>query len=72
MYGKCGSIEHARRTFDLMLQRNVISWNAMMTAYTQYGQGNKALQLFQQMELEGVVPNRVTFVSLLSACASEG
>ncbi len=33
-------------------------------------EGDKALQLFQQMQQEGVQPNTVTFLRLLNACAS--
>jgi pentatricopeptide repeat protein len=34
------------------------------------GQGQKALELFQQMQQEGVWPNSVTFVAVLNACAN--
>eukprot|EP00249_Psilotum_nudum_P034893 c54549_g1_i1 orf=1-204(-) len=68
MYGKCGSLEDARRMFDIMPWRDVFSWNTMAAVYTQNGCGKEAVQLFQQMQLEGVIPNEVTFVSILSAC----
>lgn len=71
MYGKCRSVDDAKKMFDSMLQRNVISWNAMISAYAQQGQSRNALQLFQKMLLEGFNPSRVTFVSLLDACASQ-
>eukprot|EP00250_Pteridium_aquilinum_P018563 c24123_g15_i1 orf=210-1982(+) len=70
MYGKCQSVMDARKMFDGMLHRNVVSWNAMMSTYAQQGQGANALLLFQEMLLKGVAPSSVTFVSLLDACAS--
>lgn len=70
MYGKCQSVEDARKMFDGMSQRNVISWNAMMSTYAQQGQSTDALLLFEDMLLKGVVPSSVTYVSLLDACAS--
>lgn len=71
MYGKCGRLETARSVFDTMLQRNVVSWNAMLSAYSQHGKGKEACQLCNHMQHEGVVPNYVTFASLLDACASQ-
>ncbi|KAI5083370.1 hypothetical protein GOP47_0003113 [Adiantum capillus-veneris] len=56
--------------FDNMSQKNVYSWNAMMTTYTQLGQSTDALLLYQEMLMCGVVPSKVTFVILLDACTS--
>ncbi|CAM6035145.1 unnamed protein product [Sphagnum compactum] len=50
--------------------RNVVTWNAMVLGHVRCGQGQKALELFQQMQEEGVRPNSVTFVGVLNACAS--
>ncbi|KAH8934858.1 hypothetical protein BDL97_17G001400 [Sphagnum fallax] len=69
MYTKCGSMEEAWRVFNKMASRDVVSWNAMLMGLVKCGQGQKALQLFQQMRLEGVQPNPVTFVAVLNACA---
>ena len=71
MYGKCGRVEHARKMFDTMEKRDVISWSSLAAAYTQHGYGSEAIQLFDQMQIEGVLPNKVTYVSLLDACASQ-
>lgn len=69
LYGKCGSLENAHRMFDKMPERNVISWNAIVAAYAQHGQGKMALPLFDRMQEEGMMPNNVTFISIISACA---
>ncbi len=70
MYAKCGSMEDAGRVFNKMPSLDVVSWNAMILGHVRYGQGQKALELFQQMQQEGVQPGRVTFVGVLNACAS--
>ncbi|CAK9218943.1 unnamed protein product [Sphagnum troendelagicum] len=70
MYVKCGSIEDARRVFNNMPSRNVVTWSAMIFGHVKCGQGQKALELFPQMQHEGVQPNSVTFVGVLNACAS--
>jgi len=72
MYAKCGKLEEAQRVFDRMLIRNVVSWNAMIVGHVKCGYGQKALEIYQQMQLEGVEPNAFTFVAILNACASVG
>jgi pentatricopeptide repeat protein len=46
MYAKCGSIEDALRVFNKMSFHDVVSWNAMILGHVQFGQGQKALELF--------------------------
>eukprot|EP01018_Ginkgo_biloba_P020813 Gb_00194 [translate_table: standard] len=72
MYAKCRSLEIARHLFDKMSERNVVSWNAMITGYAQTGHSSEALELFNQMQLACVTPNSVTMLSVLQACSSLG
>lgn len=72
MYGKCGNMEAAQKVFNNMLDRDVVSWNAILAAYAQHEQGMHAHQFFAHMQLEGVLPCNATFVSVLSAYANEG
>ncbi|CAA7397034.1 unnamed protein product [Spirodela intermedia] len=76
MYAKCGCAEDARRIFDEMPHRTVVSWNAMISGYGLQGQGREALETFQRMLLAGggggAAPNHSTFISLISACGHAG
>ncbi|XP_024543440.1 pentatricopeptide repeat-containing protein At3g09040, mitochondrial [Selaginella moellendorffii] len=72
MYGKCGSLADAREVFDSMRERNVVSWTSMLAAYTHQGHGNKALELYRTMELQGMELDDVAFVSVLSALGHAG
>ncbi|KAG6412165.1 hypothetical protein SASPL_124835 [Salvia splendens] len=72
MYAKCGSLELAREKFDGMRERNVVSWSTMIAAYGYHGEGREALDLFGMMLGNGVLPNNITFVSLLHACSHSG
>eukprot|EP01018_Ginkgo_biloba_P018588 Gb_36614 [translate_table: standard] len=72
MYAKCGAIELARLVFDKMPKRDVVSWNAMTVGYAQNGHANEALILFDEMRLVDVIPDSVTMVSVLTACAHLG
>ncbi|KAJ7298442.1 hypothetical protein O6H91_Y582200 [Diphasiastrum complanatum] len=69
MYAKCGCTEDARELFNNMSERNVVSWTAMIAGYAQNGLGKEALALFEQMQREGLTPNEVTYICVLSACA---
>jgi pentatricopeptide repeat protein len=44
----------------------------MIFGHVKCGEGQKALDLLQQIQQEGVWPNPVTFVGVLNACASIG
>lgn len=72
MYSKCGLVDLAYRVFDMMPERNVYSWSAMIAGFGMHGMCSRALALFDRMRSEGFVPNSVTFVSVLSACAQSG
>ncbi|XP_042417981.1 putative pentatricopeptide repeat-containing protein At3g01580 [Zingiber officinale] len=67
MYAKCGSIRSAELIFRNLVQRDIISWNAMIAAYGIHGQGEDALSIFYELVDDGQRPTGVTFVSLLSA-----
>lgn len=72
MYNKCGSIERASKAFAEMSTRTLISWTSMITGFAQHGCSQQALQLFEDMRLVGVKPNKITFVGVLSACSHTG
>ncbi|MQM05163.1 hypothetical protein Taro_037973 [Colocasia esculenta] len=72
MYAKCGSVDAAREVFDQMKEKNVISWSAMISAYGIHGCGKEALELFPVMLQNGVLPNQITFISILYACSHAG
>ncbi|KAL6056940.1 Pentatricopeptide repeat-containing protein, variant 2 [Balamuthia mandrillaris] len=70
MYGKCGQLEEARAVFQSMKERDVVTWNSLIVQETQYGDGKKALQLFQEMEQAGVPADTFTYSVVLRACAT--
>eukprot|EP01018_Ginkgo_biloba_P019690 Gb_04886 [translate_table: standard] len=72
MYAACQNIDNARKVFDKMSKRNVISWNSMIVGYTQSGHADEAFSLFNQMQLVDTKPDSVTMVSVLPACAHLG
>ncbi|XP_059067597.1 pentatricopeptide repeat-containing protein At4g30700 [Cryptomeria japonica] len=69
MYAKCGRIDKAS---ELMPQRDVVLWTAMIGGYVQNGFVEKALETFKQMQLADVKPDPSTFASIVLACAQIG
>ncbi|XP_023000936.1 pentatricopeptide repeat-containing protein At4g32430, mitochondrial [Cucurbita maxima] len=61
-YSKCEVIEDAKSVFEIIDDRNVISWTTMISLYEE-----DAVSLFNEMRLDGVYPNDVTFIGLLHA-----
>ncbi|XP_010057662.3 LOW QUALITY PROTEIN: putative pentatricopeptide repeat-containing protein At3g13770, mitochondrial [Eucalyptus grandis] len=73
MYSKCGSVTYARRVFDSMSERTVISWNAMLMGYSKHGIGRQVVELFELMRKEKkVAPDSVTLLAVLSGCSHGG
>ncbi|XP_039020043.1 putative pentatricopeptide repeat-containing protein At1g10330 [Hibiscus syriacus] len=68
-YGKKGHLEIALGVFNQMLVRKVCTWNAMISSLACNGREKEALDLFEKMKVDGVYPNEVTFVAVLTACA---
>uniref|UniRef100_A0ACD6ATA3 Uncharacterized protein n=1 Tax=Avena sativa TaxID=4498 RepID=A0ACD6ATA3_AVESA len=69
MYCKCGRLLDARRVFDGMPHRDIVAWTAMVSAHTATGDSEEALNLFSQMNREGLAPNSFTLTSVLKACS---
>lgn len=72
MFAKCGDIDRAKGIFDRIQDRNVISWNAMIHGFAVNGASKKALEVFLDMQHQGVLPNEVTMLGVLSACNHGG
>ncbi|XVE63808.1 hypothetical protein DITRI_Ditri07aG0050200 [Diplodiscus trichospermus] len=72
MYAKCGQTDESFKIFDKMPMRDLVCWTDMITAYEQAEQPYKALLLFQKMQVEGVLADAVTIVSVASAVGQLG
>ena len=60
-----GNIETARKVFDVLPQRGIVAWNAMIIAYSRKEYPVEVLNLYRQMILEGVRPDSSTFTVAL-------
>ncbi|CAN6438951.1 unnamed protein product [Victoria cruziana] len=72
LYAKRGDIDYAYKLFTRQMERDIVSWNSMISCYAQHGHGRKAIEVFSELENEGLQPDGVTFVGVLTACNHAG
>ncbi|XP_039117717.1 pentatricopeptide repeat-containing protein At1g25360 [Dioscorea cayenensis subsp. rotundata] len=72
MYAKCGAMDEAELVFFEMPYLDPVSWNAMISALAHHGHGDEAIKLYDQMVMKGIYPDRITFLTVLSACSHAG
>lgn len=72
MYSSCGRLETGVKVFRNSGVRSIAAWNSLICAYGFHGKGEKAMELFSEMSVSGMEPNKSTFISLLSACSHSG
>ncbi|KAH7439797.1 hypothetical protein KP509_04G077100 [Ceratopteris richardii] len=70
MYAKCGTLTYAHEVFDKLMVRNDVSWTTLIKGYIEVGFFEDAMNCFEQMQLEGVCPDSVTFICILNSCSS--
>ncbi|URE43348.1 Pentatricopeptide repeat-containing protein [Musa troglodytarum] len=75
MYGKCGYVDEAAHMFDTMPERNLVSWNTMMSAFSDNALLQDGFDLFKEMlsvDEESMRPDDATVVTVLPMCAVDG
>ncbi|TXG55682.1 hypothetical protein EZV62_020938 [Acer yangbiense] len=72
MYSRCGDIDEARRVFEVMKERNVITYNSIIVGLALHGRSIEAIEIFREMLRRGLKPSSVTFVGVLNACSHGG
>ncbi|XP_052190836.1 pentatricopeptide repeat-containing protein At5g65570 [Diospyros lotus] len=69
---KCGRMNCARKLFDEMPHRHVVTWNSLIAAYVKHRLSEEGVRLYDRMILEGVMPDDFTFSSVFKAFADLG
>ncbi len=73
MYAKCGDFNQAFTIFEQLRNSglaDLISWSALITAYAQHNQHEKAQCLFDEMVESGIQPDAILYTCMLSVCAN--
>ncbi|KAI5063557.1 hypothetical protein GOP47_0022104 [Adiantum capillus-veneris] len=70
MYAKCGGgLDEIRAVFEKLPKDKVLSWCALISAHTHQGDLEGALQIFQQMQADGVKPDASVYANVVNACS---
>lgn len=70
MYGKCGSLEDAKKVFEMMPERDCVSRNSVVTACAANGMVFEALEFLQRMSsLDNTMPNLVSWSAVIGGFA---
>ncbi|KAL3531873.1 hypothetical protein ACH5RR_005394 [Cinchona calisaya] len=72
MYCKCGNVEDALYIFRSIDNKDLVSWNSMITGYALHGLVLKAVELFEEMKKQRVKPDAITFLGILTSCRHAG
>lgn len=72
MYTRCGKMGEAARVFSDMVEKDIVSWNSMLSGSVQNGLYGEALQLFHQMLTAGQKSDQCSIISLATACGRLG
>ncbi|KAK2977927.1 hypothetical protein RJ640_016604 [Escallonia rubra] len=65
-YAKCDRLEDARRCFDNIHEKNLVSWNALLAGYANKD-CLKSFSLLREMIQRGYLPNEVSFSSVVKS-----
>ncbi|XP_020576082.1 pentatricopeptide repeat-containing protein At3g22150, chloroplastic [Phalaenopsis equestris] len=72
MYSRCDDVKSAFDVFGLMLERDIVSWNTMISAFVQKDLNFEGLRLVHEMHKAGLIADSVTVTALLSAASNLG
>lgn len=65
----CGELELASKVFDESCVRDLVSWNSLINGYVRSGRAKEAMVVYRKMQEEGVEPDEVTMIGVVSSCA---
>ncbi|XP_057760730.1 pentatricopeptide repeat-containing protein At5g39350-like [Arachis stenosperma] len=72
MYVHFSQMKEARKVFDLMDEKSIISWTTIMGGYMKVGHVTKAFNLFNQMQHQSTGIDFIVFLNLISGCVQVG
>ncbi|XP_023645881.1 pentatricopeptide repeat-containing protein At1g34160 isoform X2 [Capsella rubella] len=73
MYSKCGFVDKAFEVFDQITgKKSVVTWNTMIMGFAVHGEAHRAIEIFEELEKNGIKPDDVSYLAALTACRHAG
>ncbi|KAJ0810126.1 putative tetratricopeptide-like helical domain superfamily, DYW domain-containing protein [Helianthus annuus] len=72
VYAKCGNMEDALNQFENMNDRDIVSWNTVISACSHSEEYNLGFKMISRMRLDGILPNMATILCTLPLCSNLG
>ncbi|KAL2523900.1 Tetratricopeptide repeat (TPR)-like superfamily protein [Abeliophyllum distichum] len=67
MYGRCGMMQVAKRVFQMMPEKELVTWNALIGGYADNEECDEALETFKLLRQEAESPNYITLINVLGS-----
>lgn len=71
LYLRMGLIDIALRLFSTLQERNLATWNIVLRGLCEIGRSKELLRMYNEMKLDGLDPNGLTFCYLIQGCGYE-
>ncbi|XP_075096234.1 pentatricopeptide repeat-containing protein At4g13650-like [Nicotiana tabacum] len=71
MYGKCSMMWEAKKVFQKMPDKELVTWNALIGGYADNKDTLEAVRNFKSMREEENPPNYITLINVLGSCSTE-
>lgn len=68
MYCRFGELGKARQLFEQMPERDIVSWNTVISGYSSNGYWEEALENFRRLRMDGLLPDSFSISGVLPAC----
>lgn len=73
MYIKCGRLDYAEKVLNSINDNPCLAtWNSIISGYSLYGLEDKAFSCYNELQKQGLKPDKITFLGVLAACTHGG
>ncbi|CAN8235975.1 unnamed protein product [Cochlearia groenlandica] len=72
LYAECERLSDSETILRVVGDRNIVSWNSLISLYSNKGMVVEALCLFREMMTRRMRPDSFTLASSISSCVSDG
>ncbi|XP_024517981.1 putative pentatricopeptide repeat-containing protein At1g68930 [Selaginella moellendorffii] len=71
-YGKAGDAAKAQQVFESLEKPDAVAWTSVIAAHSRNGDTRMVFKLFDEMQDEGLQPDGIALLCLLTACSHGG